>query len=60
MISVASAISNAIYRSIGVKLNELPMSPEAVWAAISAQKPELLTKAMESYGKVETPLKVRP
>ncbi len=60
MISVASAISNAIYRSIGVKLNDLPMNPEAVWAAISAQKPELLAKAMETYGKVETPLKVRP
>ena len=60
MISVASAISNAIYRSIGVKLNSLPMSPEAVWAAISEQKPELLSKAMESYGRVEAPMKVRP
>jgi carbon-monoxide dehydrogenase large subunit len=60
MISVASAISNAIYRSIGVRLNNLPMSPESVWAAISAQKPELLAKAMESYAKLETPVKVRP
>ncbi len=60
MISVASAISNAIYRSIGVKLNNLPMCPEAVWAAVSEQRPELLEKAMESYSKEETPLKVRP
>jgi carbon-monoxide dehydrogenase large subunit len=60
MISVASAISNAIFRSIGVKLNSLPMSPEAVWAAISVQKPDLLAKAMETYGKVEAAVKVRP
>jgi len=60
MISVASAISNAIFRSIGVKLNNLPMSPEAVWAALSEQRPDLLAKAMESYGKVETEVKVRP
>ena len=60
MISVASAISNAIYRSIGVKLNNLPMSPEEVWRAISEQKPELLAKAMESYGRLETEVRVRP
>jgi CO/xanthine dehydrogenase Mo-binding subunit len=60
MISVASAISNAIYRSIGVKLNNLPMSPEAVWTAISEQRPDLLAKAMESYAKLETPVRVRP
>jgi hypothetical protein len=60
MISVASAISNAIYRSIGVKLNNLPMSPEEVWSAVSSQKPELMAKAMEAYGKVETTMKVRP
>jgi len=60
MISVASAISNAIYRSIGVRLNNLPMSPEEVWSAVSAQKPELMEKAMEAYGRVETTMKVRP
>ncbi len=59
MISVASAISNAVFRSTGVKLNNLPMSPEEVWAAISSQKPELLAKAMESYGRVETAVKAR-
>lgn len=53
MISVASAISNAVYRSTGVKLNSLPMSPEEVWSAVTAQKPELAAKAMESYAKVE-------
>ena len=60
MISVASAISNAIFRCIGVKLNSLPMSPEEVWKAISEQKPDLLFKAMESYGRIETEVKVRP
>ena len=59
MISVASAISNAVYGSTGVKLNNLPMSPEEVWSAVSAQKPDLLAKAMESYGKVETAVKAR-
>ncbi len=59
MLAVASAISNAVYRSTGVKLNNLPMSPEEVWGAISAQKPELLAKAMESFGKVETSVKAR-
>lgn len=60
MISVASAISNAIYRSVGVKLNNLPMNPESVWGAISEQRPDLLAKSMESYSKVQTPVKVRP
>ena len=59
MISVASAISNAVYRSTGVRLNNLPMSPEEVWSAISAQKPDLLARAMESYGKVEEAVKAR-
>ena len=59
MISVASAISNAVYRSTEVKLNNLPMSPEEVWSAISSQRPDLLAKAMESYGRVETAVKAR-
>ncbi|HMD79583.1 MAG TPA: molybdopterin cofactor-binding domain-containing protein, partial [Nitrososphaerales archaeon] len=59
MISVASAISNAVYRTIGVKLNNLPMSPEEVWTSISAQRPDLLAKAMESYGKLETKVEAR-
>jgi len=59
MISVASAISNAIFRAVGVKLNNLPMNPEAVWNAISEQRPDLLGKAMESYAKLESPVKAR-
>ena len=59
MISVASAISNAVYRTIGVKLNNLPMSPEEVWTSISAQRPDLLAKAMESYGKLEKKVEAR-
>ncbi|MDV3277044.1 MAG: xanthine dehydrogenase family protein molybdopterin-binding subunit [Nitrososphaerales archaeon] len=55
MISVASAISNAIFDAIGVKLNDLPMSPEVVWAAISQQRPDLIKGAMESYAKVGVP-----
>lgn len=58
MISVASAISNAIYRAIGVKLNNLPMSPEVVWKAISEQRPDLLAKALEHYSNVESPVRV--
>ena len=59
MISVASAISNAVFRATGVKLNNLPMNPETVWSALSAQRPDLLSKAMESYSKVEAPVKAR-
>ena len=59
MISVASAISNAIFRAIGVRLNNLPMNPEAVWSAVSAQRPDLLAKAMESYAKLEPAMKAR-
>lgn len=59
MLAVASAISNAVYRGTGVKLNNLPMSPEEVWSAISTQKPDLLARGMESYGRVETPVRAR-
>jgi CO/xanthine dehydrogenase Mo-binding subunit len=58
MISVASAISNAIYDAIGVKLNNLPMTPETVWKAVKEQRPDLMKKAMQSYSRVETPLRV--
>ncbi len=30
-----AAIANAIYRAVGVRMSELPMSPERVWKAIS-------------------------
>ena len=58
MISVASAISNAIFRATGIKLNSLPMSPEVVWMALTEQRPDLLAKAIESYSKVESPVRV--
>ena len=59
MISVASAISNAIFRTVGVKLNNLPMNPESVWQAISDQRPDLLAKAMESFSRLEAPVRAR-
>ena len=59
MLAVASAISNAGYSGTGVKLNNHPMSPQEVWSAISTQKPDLVARAMESYGKVETAVKAR-
>jgi len=58
MISVASAISNAILDATGIRLNNLPMNPETIWRTIKEQRPDLLKKAMESYSRVETPLKV--
>jgi carbon-monoxide dehydrogenase large subunit len=58
MISVASAISNAIFRTIGVKLNNLPMSPEVVWDTIRVQRPDLIATAMEEYCKAEGQVKV--
>jgi CO/xanthine dehydrogenase Mo-binding subunit len=59
MIAVGSAISNAIFEATGVKLNNLPMNPEEVWSAIRNQKPELIEQAMLSFGRVESPMKVR-
>ena len=55
MIAVASAISNAIFDAIGVKLNSLPMSPEAVWAAVKDQRPDFIENAMEDYAKAGIP-----
>ena len=60
MIAVASAISNAVFGATGVKLNDLPMSSEAVWKAIRAQRPDLLKSAMDSYDGVEIPMVARP
>ncbi len=47
MIAVAPAISNAIYRGLKVKLNEIPMNAERVWKAIKEQRPELISSAFE-------------
>ncbi len=51
MIGVAPAIANAIFNAIGVKLNNLPMTPEEVWKAIKAQRPDLIEKAVKEYQK---------
>ena len=51
MIAVGPAIANAIFNAIGVRLKELPMSPEKVWTAIKEQRPELMSGAMEGYMK---------
>ena len=32
-----AAIANAVYRAVGVRINQLPMSPERVLAALSAK-----------------------
>jgi CO/xanthine dehydrogenase Mo-binding subunit len=37
VIAVAAAIANAIADAVGVRLRELPMTPERVWAALQAQ-----------------------
>jgi CO/xanthine dehydrogenase Mo-binding subunit len=35
IVAPPAALANAIYRAIGVRLSELPMSPPKVWAAIA-------------------------
>jgi CO/xanthine dehydrogenase Mo-binding subunit len=49
MIATAPAIANAIFDSIGVRMETLPMSPENVWQAIKAQRPELIKEATEKF-----------
>ncbi len=49
MVGVAPAIANAIYRAIGVKVNELPITAEKLWRAIREQKPELIEKAAKTF-----------
>jgi len=34
LMGIAPAVTNAIYNAIGVRLNEIPATPERVWAAI--------------------------
>ena len=34
LIGIAPAITSAIYNAIGVRLNEIPATPERVWQAI--------------------------
>ena len=48
MIPWPAAIANAIYNATGIKLTELPMTPERIIEEIKKQKPELLKEA-EKY-----------
>ncbi len=32
----AAAIANAVFKAVGVRMAELPMKPETVWKALSA------------------------
>jgi CO/xanthine dehydrogenase Mo-binding subunit len=59
MISVASAISNAIFLATGVKINNLPMSPEDVWKEICRQRPDLIERAKEEITKQLQEAKVK-
>jgi CO/xanthine dehydrogenase Mo-binding subunit len=39
IVSIAPAIGNAIARAIGVRIRELPLTPERVWRALKVSKP---------------------
>ena len=38
IVSVAPALANALYRATGVRVRELPLTPERVWRAIQTQR----------------------
>jgi CO/xanthine dehydrogenase Mo-binding subunit len=40
LLPVASAIANAVYNAVGVRLYDLPLTPERVWRAIREKKLE--------------------
>ncbi|MFX1286424.1 MAG: xanthine dehydrogenase family protein molybdopterin-binding subunit [Promethearchaeota archaeon] len=42
MLGVPAAIGNAIFNAIGVQINDLPLTPQRVWAEIKQTRPELL------------------
>ena len=37
LLPVASAVANAVYNAVGVRLYDLPLTPEKVWRALSAK-----------------------
>ncbi|MGH7826388.1 MAG: xanthine dehydrogenase family protein molybdopterin-binding subunit, partial [Candidatus Binatia bacterium] len=39
LLPVAAAIGNALYRATGVRLYDLPLTPERVWQALQAKNP---------------------
>jgi putative selenate reductase molybdopterin-binding subunit len=38
LVSVAPAIANAIYDAIGIRVQNLPLSPEKIWRAMKKQE----------------------
>ena len=38
LLPVASAVGNAVYNAVGVRLFDLPLTPERVWRAIRDKK----------------------
>ncbi|MDH5703515.1 MAG: xanthine dehydrogenase family protein molybdopterin-binding subunit [Aigarchaeota archaeon] len=45
MLAVAPAIANAIQNATGIRMMNLPMTPENIWKAIKEQRPDLLEHA---------------
>jgi carbon-monoxide dehydrogenase large subunit len=43
MLGAPAAIGNAIFNAIDVQVNDLPLTPQRIWAEIQQQRPELLT-----------------
>ena len=39
VVAVAPAVGNAIYQATGVRLTDLPLTPERVWRALQRQQP---------------------
>jgi CO/xanthine dehydrogenase Mo-binding subunit len=53
MIPWPAAVANAIYDAIGIQMDELPMSPDRIIAAVRKQRPDLLEKIKE-YLKISS------
>lgn len=43
LLSVAPSVTNALARATGVRIRDLPLTPERVWRALQAMKPESST-----------------
>jgi CO/xanthine dehydrogenase Mo-binding subunit len=48
LLPTAPAIANAIARATGIRLTELPMTPERVWRALAARTPHSAGKEPSS------------
>jgi CO/xanthine dehydrogenase Mo-binding subunit len=51
IIAVAPAIANAVFRASGVRLRELPLTPERVWEQLNAKKPETENVRLRTEGR---------